>query len=112
MTKAQAKTKTDLQKQVEHIAKQIQTGEYDTENEDGCSAFDYLKDVLDINYIVESNRKTYKAARVLVTFGGPNIWIDTLHQRVEGYWWGEYAEARYTEDVLGLDDCLGELFSC
>ena len=26
-----------------------------------------------------------------VAYGGPNIWVDTHHSIVEGWWWGSYA---------------------
>lgn len=110
------KTQTDdqkrLQKHVEHIAKQLTTGKWydDDQPEDERGAFDYLQDVLDIEYTVTSDKK-YIGARVLVAFGGPNIWINTRTKTVEGYWWGDYAEASF-EDEMGLDEALEELFNC
>ena len=41
----------DLLDQVKHIAETIESGQYETDNEDGPSGFDYLSDVLDIQYI-------------------------------------------------------------
>jgi hypothetical protein len=73
-------------------------------------AFDWLSDVLDIEYTV-SGKKEYLGARVLVAFGGPNIWVNTRTKTVEGYWWGDSASAPF-EDNLGLDDALNELFNC
>lgn len=75
------------------------------------SGFDYLSDVLDINWILNSDR-TYKAAKVLVAFGGPNIWINTEKQQVEGYWWGSKAIIPYNKDSIGLDETLNEIFNC
>lgn len=74
------------------------------------SAFDYLQDALDIEYIVSSDG-TYRGARVLVAFGGPNIWINTRTNTVEGAWWDERAEASFTDNI-GLDDALSELWAC
>ena len=82
----------------------------DIESEGEFSAFDYLQDALDIEYIV-SSKKEYLGARVLVAFGGPNIWINTRTKTVEGYWWSDSASASF-QDNLGLDDALEELFSC
>ena len=81
-------------------------------NSDGeaMSAFDYLQDALDIEYIV-SSKKEYLGARVLVAFGGPNIWVNTRTNTVEGYWWGDSASASFT-DSIGLDGALSELFNC
>ena len=98
-----------LKSHVEEIAKNISEG---IEDEDGfISGFDYLEDVLDIEYVINS-RKEYLGARILVSFGGPNIWVDTRTKTVEGYWWGERAEASYSHDEIGLDEACGELWGC
>ena len=81
-------SKSDLEYQVDSIIDTLESGHYETEDENGPNGFDYLTDALDINYIINGD-KTYKGARILVAFGGPNIWIDTFNQQVEGYWWGE-----------------------
>ena len=72
------------------------------------SAFDYLSDVLDIEYHVSGDR-TYRGAEVLVAFGGPNIWIDTKTKHVRGAWWGDTCAVPYTDNI-GLDDALEELW--
>jgi hypothetical protein len=77
---------------------------------DTLSAYDYLQDALDIQYIVSRN-KEYLGARVLVAFGGPNIWINTQTETVEGYWWSDSAFASF-RDNLGLDDALEDLYNC
>jgi len=82
----------------------------DVESEGDFSAFDYLQDALDIEYIV-SAKAEYLGARVLVAFGGPDIWIDTKRGIVEGAWWVDRAQASFT-DNLGLDDALEELWNC
>ena len=100
-----------LLEQVQSIANQIQTGSYETENEEGPNGFDYLEDALDIQYITDS-KKNYLGARVLVAFGGPNIWINTKEKTIEGYWWGQTEFSYYTEDNLDLDFCLEEIYNC
>lgn len=116
MTQAEPKKTSQemLQDHVDYIAKQISTGDYDfepsEEGEEG-NAYDYLKDALDIEYVVNSKGE-YLGARVLVAFGGPNIWINTRTKTVEGYWWTTQASAGYWEDALGLDDALEELWNC
>lgn len=102
-----------LAKHVRSIADYLSNPGEPTQNEYGETegdAFDYLQDVLDIEYIVNS-KKEYLGARILVAFGGPNIWVDTRKGIVEGYWWGDKATASF-EDNLGLDDALNELFNC
>lgn len=90
-----------LKQQVNHIARTIEAG---------GDAMEYLEDSLEIEYYVGSD-KQYRGARVLVAFGGPNIWIDTKFKRVEGHWWGDSYSATFT-DEMGLDDTLSELFNC
>jgi hypothetical protein len=106
-------TETRLQDHVQQIARRLTEG-FDSAdlNDDGeeLSAFDYLQDALDIEYIVNSKRE-YLGARVLVAFGGPNIWVNTRTKVVEGYWWGEYAKASF-DDGIGLDDALETLWNC
>ena len=75
------------------------------------SGYDYLEDALDIEYYVASD-KTYLGARILVAFGGPNIWIDTKRGEVEGHWGGETARASFHDDPMGVADAISELFHC
>jgi hypothetical protein len=75
------------------------------------SAYDYLQDALDIEYIIGSDKR-YLGARVLVAFGGPNIWINTRTKQVEGYWWGESAIVSYNTDEMDLDSALEDLYNC
>lgn len=108
--------KKQLRDQVQHIADELTNGldqtdakEYAEDGEE-FTAWDYIRDVLDINWILHNDR-TYKGARLLVAYGGPNIWIDTVNEKVQGYWWGDYAEASFSDNI-GLDDVLQELFNC
>lgn len=82
----------------------------DIESEGEFSAFDYLQNALDIEYIVNVEGE-YLGARVLVAFGGPNIWVNTRTNTVEGTLWNESATASF-KDNLGLDDALSELWNC
>tara|TARA_R100000544_G_scaffold19059_1_gene9090 strand:- start:307 stop:642 length:336 start_codon:yes stop_codon:yes gene_type:complete len=106
-----SKKENRLLDQVKHIANTIESGEYETDNEDGPNGFDYLEDALDIQYIVSSDKK-YLGARVLVAFGGPNIWINTQKQMIEGHWWSESEFAYYQQDNLDLDSALEEIYNC
>lgn len=104
-----------LKEQVEHIARNIEEGTWEgfepSEEYPEPDAYEYLSDALDIQYIV-SGKREYIGARVLVAFGGPNIWINTQTKTVEGYWWGSKAFASYSQDALGLDEALETLWSC
>ena len=114
------KEKEDFKKHLESIAEDIKNGfkvespeDYEGEYEEGdtLSGFDYLADMLDIEYIISSD-KQYKGARVLVAFGGPNIWINTQTEEVEGYWWGMSQKVPYFGDAMDLDATLEEFYNC
>jgi hypothetical protein len=103
----------DLKNHVQSIADTLSNGfDLSSMNDDGeyTTAFDYLQDALDIEYIV-NGKGEYLGARVLVAFGGPNIWINTRTGTVEGACWSERAEASFTDNI-GLDDALSELWAC
>jgi hypothetical protein len=104
-------TNQQLRDHVRSIADAITDASYDFDPEysdyDEPCAADYLADALDIEYIISSAGE-YLGARVLVTFGGPNIWINTRTGTVEGAWWMDRFNASFT-DGLGLDDFLSEL---
>jgi len=104
---------SDIKNQVQQIIKNLENGFPDDVGQDGdeFSAFDYLQDVLDIEYIVNS-KKEYLGARILVAFGGPNIWINTRTKQVEGYWWNDSCVLSYDNDALNLDSALSELYNC
>ena len=105
------KTKSDLEYQVDNLIEIIQSGVYECEDENGPNAFDFINvECLDINYITNRD-KTYQGARILYSFGGPNIWIDTLRGQVEGYWANETIIKNYHQDLLYLDETCDELYT-
>ena len=73
---------------------------------------DYFDDFYDIDYVIGSD-KHYKACRVLVAFGGPNIYIDTWLQHVLLSWWGKHAEAYIPDDLCEqIDEFFETLYNC
>jgi hypothetical protein len=74
------------------------------------SGFDYLSDVLDIEYICNGARE-YLGARILVCFGGPNVWVNTRTNTVEGHWWQDSYSAQY-KDEIDLDAACQEMWEC
>jgi hypothetical protein len=103
---------TEIQKHVQHIAEQLTNG-FDPELEgvDGeYTVYDYLEDVLDFNWILNSD-KSLKGAELLVAFGGPNIYVNTVSQTVKGYWGSDSATATFTDNV-NLEDAISDLYSC
>lgn len=122
MNNETSSTSNMLKDQVRHIANQITNGIELTEDDqhildetgqepgDMMYVTDYLSDALDIQYVVSSS-KEYLGARILVAFGGPNIWIDTQNSVVDGYWWGDSAHDSFV-DNMGLDEYMEELYNC
>jgi hypothetical protein len=104
---------SDIKNHVQQIIKNLQNGFQDEvgEDNDEFSAFDFLQAAFDIEYIVNS-KKEYLGARILVAFGGPNIWINTRTKQVEGYWWNDSCVLSYDNDALDLDSALSELYCC
>ena len=105
----------EIIEQVKNIAAQLSNPDLmdrecfpDTDGEP--NAIDYLCDALDIEYIIGSDG-TYRGARVLVAFGGPNIWVDTKKGVVEGHWWND-SHTESFNDELDLDSALEELYNC
>ncbi len=62
--------------------------ETEEQEENGETFSEYIYDVLDIKYILNRD-KTLSGVRLLVAFGGPNIWIDTSDCTIRGYWGGQ-----------------------
>ena len=89
------------------------TREFDDINEDcesdQLSAYDYLEDVLDIQYVVNAQRE-YVGARLLVTVGGPNVWIFTTTGVLEVTWDGRVTRQLPSDFISGLDEALAELW--
>lgn len=83
----------------------------DIDTLDNYDIWNYFDDVLDINYIINADR-TYNAVRLLVAFGGPNIYIDTFKGVVSLYWWTEYAECDLRPDVVeAIDTVFDEYYN-
>ena len=73
---------------------------------------DYFEDALDIDYITNS-RKEYKACRIMVAFGGPNIYVNTWERKVELYWWTECESYSLSNDVCdAIDEWAEDYFNC
>lgn len=100
---------SNLRDHVLEIRNIIETGINSDKEE--ITGYDYLQDVLDIEWIL-NNDKTLKGARLLVAFGGPNIWINTATQTIEACWWSDSCELSYKTDALDLENTVNDLFNC
>lgn len=57
----------------------------DIDDYEQLSIYDYLDDILDIDFIID-RYKNYKYCSICIGWGGPNIYIDTSDAYVKLYW--------------------------
>ena len=91
-----------LRRMCKNIAEGITAGKED--------AHKWMEGVYDIEWITHQD-KTYKAARLLVAGGGPNIWVNLQTNTVDGYWWGDHCKHSFI-DYIGLDNYCEEIYGC
>jgi hypothetical protein len=70
----------------------------------------FMDGVYNIEWITHQDH-SYKAARLLVAGGGPNIWVNLQTNTVNGYWGSDKFSWSF-QDNIGLDDYLEELHGC
>jgi len=105
MTALKKKSETceeQLRSMCKNIAEDITAGKED--------ASKWMEGVYDIEWITHQDH-TYKAARLLVAGGGPNIWVNLLTNTVDGYWGSDKVTWGFVDNI-GLDDYLEELHGC
>ena len=73
-------------------------------------AYYWMENVYNIEWITHQD-KTYKAARLLVAGGGPNIWVNLQTNTVDGYWGTDKVTWGFVDEI-GLDDYLEEMHGC
>ena len=99
-----------LRRMCKNIADSITNPVDNSEHGEDASVASWMDGVYNIEWITHQD-KTYKAARLLVAGGGPNIWVNLDTKYVEGYWGGDKVEQPFT-DNLGLDDYCEEMYGC
>lgn len=79
---------------------------------EALSLYDFFEDCLDIEYRVDGY-KELRGVRIMVTCGGPNIYIDTATKAVELYWWRDRASYPISIDAVeAVDEWAAELWGC
>jgi len=71
---------------------------------------DFMEGVYNIEWITYQD-KSYKAARLLVAGGGPNIWVNLQTGTVDGYWGCDKVSHGFIDNI-NLDEYLEELYGC
>ena len=83
--------------------------------EESGEAFDlwsYFADALDVEYTMNSAGE-YIGARIFVTLGGPNVWVDTRDGVVGGAWGCDRATSWLPCEVCEeIDAIYSESFEC
>lgn len=86
--------------------------EYDVN--EPVTIYDYFADneIFDVKYIIDENFD-FCGARVMITFGGPNIYIDTERKSIILRWWNESAEYSLTSSTAeAVEDYFREMYNC
>ena len=92
---------TSIRDELNRLYEADYTDEERDEMEERGESYDlysYFDDALDIEYTISGNMD-FLGARIAVTLGGPNIYINTRTGYVEGYWGTDKAEAWIPSEV-------------
>ena len=79
------------------------------ENGEACDLYSYFFDALDIEYTIGANGD-FRGARIAVTLGGPNIYVDTRRGCVEGFWGSDHLESWVPSEVCDEINAIFEEF--
>ncbi len=91
----------ELQNYVDIIAmelKEIYNGEQINDEGETTSLYDYISEVLDIEYTLSSSKELI-GVKLWVTLGGPNIYIDTRAGEIVGHWGSDSARAWVPSEI-------------
>lgn len=87
-------------------------GEYRDEDGYPTSPWEYVIDALDVE-VTRSLNGDYRGARILLTFGGPNVWLDTADRELQGAWGGKRVNMFVPYDVCEeIDAAIEEYAGC
>jgi hypothetical protein len=80
------------------------------ENWQMAGGYDYLRNVLDIRFVVNSDR-SYRDAEICIGLGGPNVWIHTADRTLNVWWAFESARRELPASYVdALNDAAAELW--
>lgn len=84
----------------------------DVDDFEQLSLYDYFENMLDVDFLV-NYRKEFSAVKILVAYGGPNIYISTISGSVELYWWTDSAKYYLRPDVIdAVNDWAEDYYNC
>ena len=74
--------------------------------------WDYFSDCLDIEYRIGTDH-TFRSVEIMITCGGPNIYVDTADAKVKLCWGNTHEEAPFSYNVRDeIDSIFEEYYSC
>ena len=97
-----------LRRICKNIAQELTDGK--TKEGDNIYVENFMEGVYDIEWITHRDH-SYKAARLMVAGGGPNIWVNLQDMTVDGYWGCDKVIEPWVDEI-GLDDYLENLHAC
>lgn len=76
------------------------------------SLYDYVTDAFQVEY-TKTLSGSFVGCSVCIALGGPNVYIDTSHNRLEGYWGGQveylfFEDYQITEMIESIVEELAE----
>ena len=98
-----------LRRMCKDIADGITNPVDNSEHGEDASVASWMDGVYNIEWITHQD-KTYKAARLLVAGGGPNIWVNLQTDTVDGYW-GTDKYSHGFVDNIGLEEVCEEIYN-
>lgn len=99
-------------KSIAEELKSIYNGEIKNDDGEIMTLYDYMTDILDFEYTVDS-KKEYKSVKIWITLGGPNVWIDTSDSYIRLAWGVDREEYPLDYDVCDeINAIFQEYFDC
>ena len=95
-----------LERMVKSYAEDITNGLKIDDTSGTGTVSEFMDHVYNIEWITNQDH-IYKAARLLVAGGGPNIWVNLQTNTVDGYWASDKFSWGF-QDAIGLDEYLQE----
>ena len=96
-----------LERMVKNIAEDITDGLKIDDTSGTGTVSEFMDHVYNIEWITHQDH-SYKAARLLVAGGGPNIWVNLQTNTVDGYWGSDKRSWGFVDNI-GLDEYLQEM---
>ena len=97
-----------LRRMCKNIADDITDGLKIDDTSGTGTVTEWMEGVYNIEWITYQD-KSYKAARLMVAGGGPNIWVNLQTNTVDGYWGCDKVTWGFVDNI-GLDDYCQEMY--